>query len=259
MNVLCPKCKKEFEQPEKGFKNKFCSRTCANSHNQTKEQNNARRKKLAKIRQEKCCITCGKKLGINNKSGYCNICVRVTSEYREALSKAVKGKAGGLREGSGRGKKGWYKGYFCDSTWELAFLVYCIDNNIKIIRNTKGFKYSFNRKLHKFYPDFLLENNTFIEIKGQQDAQYRAKQKSFPYKLITIGKDEIKYYIEYVNKNYTTNLISLYDLYRPQYMHICLFCEKGFENDKEKATFCSRSCAGKYRAIRNHSRRNKEF
>lgn len=31
---------------------------------------------------------------------------------------------GGLRHGSGRGKKGWYKGFYCRSTWELAWLVY---------------------------------------------------------------------------------------------------------------------------------------
>ncbi|MBR4315976.1 MAG: hypothetical protein IKP65_03270 [Alphaproteobacteria bacterium] len=27
------------------------------------------------------------------------------------------GISGGKRHGSGRGKKGWYKGYYCDSSW----------------------------------------------------------------------------------------------------------------------------------------------
>jgi hypothetical protein len=40
----------------------------------------------------------------------------------EVLNKSFRNnpKVGGLREGSGRGKKGWYKGFYCRSTWELA-------------------------------------------------------------------------------------------------------------------------------------------
>jgi hypothetical protein len=29
--------------------------------------------------------------------------------------------SGGLKEGTSRGKSGWYKGYWCDSSYELAF------------------------------------------------------------------------------------------------------------------------------------------
>ena len=37
---------------------------------------------------------------------------------------------GGLRPGSGRGKMGYYKGYYCRSSWELAWIVYQIEHNI---------------------------------------------------------------------------------------------------------------------------------
>ena len=40
------------------------------------------------------------------------------------------GKGGGYKPGSGRGKQGWYKGYWCDSSWELAFVMYCLYNNL---------------------------------------------------------------------------------------------------------------------------------
>ena len=45
------------------------------------------------------------------------------SEYtKRKISETMKNNynAGGLRHGSGRGHKGWYKNYFCDSTYELS-------------------------------------------------------------------------------------------------------------------------------------------
>ena len=52
--------------------------------------------------------------------------------------------SGGLRHGSGRGKKGWYKGYWCDSTWELAWVIYQLDNGKVPVRN-KGEKRKGNK------------------------------------------------------------------------------------------------------------------
>jgi hypothetical protein len=51
---------------------------------------------------------------------------------------------GGYRKGSGRGKSGWYKEYWCDSTYELCWLIYQLDHSIKPIRNEKGYTYSYN-------------------------------------------------------------------------------------------------------------------
>jgi len=75
-------------------------------------------------------------------------------------------KAGGLREGSGKGHKGWYKGYFCDSTWELAWVIYALDHNIKFERNKVGYSYTYKGKTHLYFPDFLLEDGSLVEIKG---------------------------------------------------------------------------------------------
>lgn len=49
---------------------------------------------------------------------------KVSDDVRKRISATMKArKLGGLRVGSGRGKKGWYKGIHCDSSWELAFVV----------------------------------------------------------------------------------------------------------------------------------------
>jgi hypothetical protein len=85
-----------------------------------------------------------------------------TEEGEILRIKRIKGKAqknnGGYREGSSRGKKGWYKGYYCDSSWELAFLIYHLENNIDIQRYSGYREYEFNGKLKKYFPDFIVNN-----------------------------------------------------------------------------------------------------
>jgi hypothetical protein len=73
--------------------------------------------------------------------------------------------AGGKRIGSGRGKQGWYKGIYCDSSWELAFLVYYLDHNKNIKRCEEKREYIFNEETHIYYPDFITDEG-IIEIKG---------------------------------------------------------------------------------------------
>lgn len=99
------------------------------------------------------------------------------------------------------GHAGRYKGYWCDSSWELAFLVYHLDNNIPIKRNRKGFKYKFYKKIHKFYPDFIV-NGKYVEIKGIIKRKSKAKFDQFPEELIIIGPEEIKPYLEYAKNTY---------------------------------------------------------
>lgn len=59
-----------------------------------------------------------------------------SDDTKKRLSEVAKDrKLGGYNPGSGRGKKGWYKGFFCDSSWGLAYIIYCLDHNIDIKRN----------------------------------------------------------------------------------------------------------------------------
>ncbi len=118
---------------------------------------------------------------------------------------------GGYRKGSGRGKNGWYKGYWCDSTYELCWLIYQLDNDIIPIRNKIGYEYEYNNEKHIYYPDFII-NETIYEIKGYETEQDLFKYKSIKKnKLIIIKKEDLLKVFEYVNEKYSKDYKSLYD------------------------------------------------
>lgn len=125
---------------------------------------------------------------------------------------------GGIRKGAGRGKKGYYKGYICDSTYELAYVIYNLDHNILFKRNTQNFVYTFENKEYKYYPDFVLQDGTFIEIKGFYDEKSKAKIKQFPLNIKLITGDEILSYIKYVKDKYDVKKLT--DLYEDKIIQI---------------------------------------
>ena len=127
----------------------------------------------------------------------------------ECKHKYLSEHTGGYRNGAGRGKSGWYKGFYCDSTWELAFLIYHLDNNLYIERCKEKRKYIFNNKEHIYIPDFIT-NDGIIEIKGYKTEQWLEKEKQNP-DIKVIYKDDIKFYIKYVIQKYGTNFKELYD------------------------------------------------
>lgn len=115
---------------------------------------------------------------------------------------------GGYRQGSGRGKKGWYKGIFCDSSWELAYLIYCIDNNIEIRRNTEKRKYTFNGKIMTYIPDFVVDG-ICVEIKGYKTEQWLAKLEANT-DVKVLYEDDLKGIFDYVKDKYGAEYINLY-------------------------------------------------
>ena len=121
-------------------------------------------------------------------------------------------KCGGLRKNSGIGKKGWYKGIHCDSTYELVYVIYNLDHNIPFKRCTRVYEYEYKGKKHKYYPDFELEDGTIIEIKGYMNGQTYAKISSVHDKSIKILQEkDLEYAFKYVKNNY--DYIKLEDLY----------------------------------------------
>lgn len=136
----------------------------------------------------------------------------VSEETKKKVSETCKKNklSGGYRYGSGRGKKGTYKGYYCDSSWELAYVIYNLDHNIKFERNEELFPYEFNGEQHKYKPDFI-ENGIYVEIKGYFNDQVKAKEAAFPYQLKYINKETIKPYLEYVEQTYGKDFIKLYE------------------------------------------------
>lgn len=93
---------------------------------------------------------------------------------------------------------GWYKGIWCDSSWELAFLYYSLEHNTKIERNHERFEYVFNDNAKGYYPDFKIGDD-YVEIKGYKNEFYQEKCNQFPKdkKLIIIDKNFIKKYIDF--------------------------------------------------------------
>lgn len=226
--VNCKKCGKEYlihtteEKFDKGLYTKHCSRSCANSHihsNDTKKKisNSLKNSDIIKEKVENNNLI---KIE-NNKHKICKYCGKEFSifSYREVKEHVycsaeckhnyLSERTGGYRKGSGRGKGGWYKGFYCDSTWELAFLIYHLDNNLYIERCKESRSYYYNEEKHQYYPDFITDDG-IIEIKGYTSEQWKAKHEQNP-DIKVLYKNDIQMYINYVKEHYTDDLSSLYD------------------------------------------------
>lgn len=136
----------------------------------------------------------------------------VSAEIRKNLSDRAKATGfGGYTQGGGRGKKGWYKGFWCDSSWELAWVIFQLEHEVKFSRNTQRFPYIFEGKQKNYIPDFLMGNGSYVEIKGYRTLQVEEKIKSFPHALDIIDSEKIKPILEYVKNKYGNDFTSLYE------------------------------------------------
>ena len=197
--------------------------------------------KSKKPKITKYCLNCNIKMELrpSDRKKFCSLKCRTIATETGYL----KGKSGGIREGAGRSKSGWYKGYYCNSSYELAWVIYSLDNNIKFKRNTKGFEY-FNTEgnVSNYYPDFYVENTeTFIEIKGYKEKEFHNKHDNFKEKIVVIDKNDIKPILLYVRNKYGKNFIELYEG-NPHKVknNKCLIC-----GNPAKFHYCSRVCSGK--------------
>lgn len=225
---ICEHCSSEFikEMSEQRYSRKenhprFCCRACANSRIRTDEikqkiSNSLKGKPTIphSIYKKYFCKYCGKQftmLDIRNTTGrnYCS------SECRESwLKEFLYPKCGGYRKGSGYGKSGWYKGIHCDSSWELAFLIYHLEHNIPIQRCAEIRKYIYKGKEFEYHPDFIV-NNQIIEIKGICTDQWKCKELQNSDIKVLYEKD-MELYLDYVIHKYGNDFISLYDDSKPQ-------------------------------------------
>lgn len=234
---------------------KYCSRKCSNSRTWTGEhkmklkislQNSEKACNALKKQKEeswnkkiiKKCPICNKEFRVfncENKRIYCS-----NSCYKKDKNALFRKKSpGGYRQGSGIGKSGWYKGYWCDSSWELAWIIFHLENNIHFIRNKEKFSYVFNRKKYNYIPDFIV-NSEYIEIKGFSDKKTKEKINQFPHKLKILKKKEIKPFLEYVVQKHGKDFVSLYESgTKNKKLNKCLVCCSPAKNK-----LCSRRCSG---------------
>jgi hypothetical protein len=218
---ICFHCRGKI--PYEKRMNKFCSLSCSAKYSNsnriliiTDEARNRARKQMmdqqsrgicitAKEKIKKVCQTCNKEFEVRPSEIRRRFCSRKCSDKMDRTG------LGGYRYNSGRGKQGWYKGYYCQSSWELAWVLYSLDHGIKFIRNNVGFQYEYEGAIHRYFPDFILEDGSYVEVKGYNSKQWEEKKRQFPHKLLTIGKKEIKLYLSYVIQNYGKDFIRLYE------------------------------------------------
>lgn len=232
---ICKNCGNEFtEKYSDNCDGNFCCRSCAAkySSNFNKEISNKKQHdalygflivngKKINIKEEyeknpKLCPICNKPIPYEKRT-------RKTCSYECGRKSAVLhcdySNYGGYRKNGGNGKHGWYKGIYCDSTYELAYLIYCLDHNIDIKRCNEAFEYEYEGKKHKYYPDFEV-NGELIEIKGYYTDLVDVKASSItldkPYKILY--REDLQEVFEYVAKTYNKKLYgkgqnNFYELY----------------------------------------------
>ena len=228
---ICEKCGKVMT--EKFGSGRFCSRACANSREHSQEDKDKLRlkaleqfnpvkasdsyKKLKAAMQLRLsqniiayelnparCSECGKALPYNRRM-YSTCSKECWSLRSSKLAKErVKKYGGNINQNNKHGyKQGTYKGIHYDSSWELAYIAYCIDHNIKISRNKQAFTYSYAGKSHIYYPDFIIDN-TYIEIKNYWTEQVQAKIDAVAgtANLQILYYKDIKFAIDYCKEKY---------------------------------------------------------
>lgn len=227
----CPKCSTEHNKP-----GTFCSRACANSRGpRTEDFKNKVRAYLRENRVgflkesqhpndyaknprrcEVCSTAMPKYRGVGNNTP--KTCSKVcASTLRSAtLRRVLPGKCGGKRHGSGRGKQGYYQGIWCDSTYELAYLIYCLDHGIAIKRYSGYFEYEDTQGVRrKYYPDFEV-NGEIVEIKGYVTDNVLRKVESVDRPIRLLTKDLLAPVFEYVTAKTGLSPLKYHTLYAPR-------------------------------------------
>ncbi len=236
---ICMKCNRCNKEHNGLFgSGKYCSRACANSRVFSDEA------KLKKSLANKGNISWnkGKELawGIS-KCVYCSEDIKHRKcSPKQYHSECWKKASGGYRKGAGIGKSGWYKGIWCDSSYELAWVIYQLEHNIPFERNKVRYQYNWNDKTLNYIPDFI-QNKNIIEIKGFANSQTKEKLKTIPNLKILFRKD-LNIEFEYVEKKYGKDFIKLYD--GNPYKQLTGKCKLCGSPCKEKSVYCSRKCAG---------------
>lgn len=106
------------------------------------------------------------------------------------------------------GKSGKYRGIICQSTYELAFVIWAIDKHKNIVKCKLQIDYEFEGRYRKYNPDFEIDGKIY-EIKGWSDERSLHKvataiQKGIP--IILLNKKKMKKYLDYVNTKYNCNI-----------------------------------------------------
>lgn len=136
--------------------------------------------------------------------------VKHSLETRLLLSKlAIERGLGSKTDKPGWGKKGWFKGIWCDSSWELAFILHCMDKQLHVERAQVKLTYVHEGKTKCYYPDFLVEG-VLTEVKGHPDSKWEAK-KFFNPGIEVYDEERMIPILSWAKLTYGKNFTRLYD------------------------------------------------
>ena len=195
-------------------RNQFCTKSCSASFNNSKRnitenhRNKVRQTQISKY-DKKYCIICVKELTQNRRRKTCSDdCLKSFK-----LTNKPPLTSGGYRKGAGRGKHGWYDKVYFDSTWELAFYIYCKDHDINIVRCNEKFQYEDITGVKRMYhPDFRV-NGKLTEIKGYYNQHVAQKLKFVNEPIDVLYKENLKWVFSYVENKTNLKIKHLYKLY----------------------------------------------
>lgn len=253
----CEKCATNYETSSNWSSKRFCSRACANSRARPQELRDRVANKLKG--HTKSPITCqkisqtlkgrpahnkGKSCSKNLMTGSCVICGTVIKAHKKVCSKecfSVNKRNHALKqERHGGGHKGRYNGIPCDSTYELAFLIWNLDNGVDISRCESTYHYTYKGKISHYRPDFVVSGQD-VEIKGFMSARAQAKLTQNPH-VFVVDKVDIKPFIQYVKQTYgVKDLRDLYDI--KSHQKNCEHCSGLFTPKSKSQRFCSIVCS----------------
>lgn len=256
----CTKCNTEIKVHMSTIKNSktgrfFCSHSCAASitglgrivSSSTRERmsilakeqhfHSTFPKRIPSARKEyHCtCIVCEKEFTNKHPRKTCSTECLTTRRSNHSLS----------LNNHGGGKRGIYNGFNCDSTYELAFLIYHLDHDIPITRCNEIRSYVYENSTCNYNPDFIVDGKIY-EIKGFMSNRSKAKLSCNP-DIVLIDGDAIKPFISYVKDKYRVSDIA--DLYQTKLFKqsSCNFCKVSYTRKYATQKFCSISCGAKNR------------
>lgn len=139
-------------------------------------------------------------ISLKGKSKGIGATIEIETERRKKISQTMKKNpnSGGLRIGSGRGKKSWYESkiagkIYVRSTYELEYVKWLDANNINWRGNKEKFSYQWEGQTRFYYPDFyLIDEQCYVEIKGFETQKDKMKWKFFPGNLKVLKYKELK-------------------------------------------------------------------
>lgn len=197
INLICKICGREFKTPQGlGNHKKYCDGVSVPKKKRKEglgqDWNKGRtyeeifgKRKAKKIKEK---ISKSSK----GRNSWCLMRQETIEKTKLKLRKNIQERyKGGWDPKAGRCPKYKYKDFTVDGSWELEFCKWADEIGLIFERNTDKFDYEFEGVKRKYKPDFKLNENTYIEIKGYQVDRDLAKWEYFPYSLIVLKRSQI--------------------------------------------------------------------